>query len=189
VLQKFRLAGRPFALYVGASDWHKNIEGMLHGLAAARAAGTDALIAWAGRLREDRARAVDEMARRIGVRESLDMLGFVSDEELAVLYRAARAHVLVSRYEGFGLPVVEAMASGCPVLTTRGGSLDEVAGDAAVTVDPDDHHAMGAALSRLFFDDALRADLAARGRKRAPHFSRAVQASAMVQAYRRLLEV
>ena len=188
VLEKFRLAEQPFALYVGASDWHKNIEGMMQGLAVARAAGTKALIAWAGRLRDDRARAVEEMAGRIGVSDAIRMLGFVSDDELAVLYRAACANVLVSRCEGFGLPVVEAMASGCPVLTTRGGSLDEVAGDAALTVDPDDHGAIGAALGRLFADDGLRADLAARGRKRAPLFSRAVQASAMALAYRRLLE-
>jgi glycosyltransferase involved in cell wall biosynthesis len=188
VLAKFQLRGQPFALYVGASDWHKNIDGMMQGLAVARAMGTKAVIAWAGRLRDDRARAVDDMARRIGVGDAVRMLGFVSDEELAVLYRAARAHVLLSRCEGFGLPVVEAMASGCPVLTTRGGSLDEVAGDAALTVDPDDHAAIGAALSRLFSDDGLCADLALRGRRRAPLFSRAVQASAMMRAYRRLLE-
>jgi glycosyltransferase involved in cell wall biosynthesis len=188
VLEKYSLASAPFALYVGASDWHKNIEGMMRGLAAARAAGSKAVIAWAGRLRDDRARAVDEMSRRVGVADAIRMLGFVSDDELSVLYRAARAHVLVSRCEGFGLPVVEAMAAGCPVLTTRGGSLDEVAGDAAIAVDPDDHAAIGAALSRLFSDDELCADLAARGRKRAPLFSRAVQASAMALAYRRLLE-
>jgi glycosyltransferase involved in cell wall biosynthesis len=80
------------------------------------------------------------------------------------------------------------MASGCPVLTTRGGSLDEVAGDAALTIDPDDHAGIGDALTRLFSDGALRADLAERGRRRAPQFSRAVQATAMARAYRRLLE-
>ncbi len=188
VLAKFCLQERPFALYVGASDWHKNIEGMLHALAIARRRGHDALLAWAGRLRDDRARDVGEMARRIGVADAVRMLGFVSDDELAVLYRAACTHVLVSRCEGFGLTVVEAMAAGCPVLTTRGGSLDEVAGDAALTVDPDDHAAIGDALGRLFSDGALRSDLAARGRQRAPQFSRSVQATAMVRAYRRLLE-
>jgi glycosyltransferase involved in cell wall biosynthesis len=188
VLEKFRLAGQPFALYVGASDWHKNIEGMMQGLAVARITDKRALIAWAGRLRDDRARAVEEMASRIGVGDAIRMLGFVSDDELAVLYRAARVNVLVSRCEGFGLPVVEAMASGCPVLTTRGGSLDEVAGDAALTVDPDDYAAIGAALLRLFSDDGLCADLALRGRRRAPLFSRAVQATAMMRAYRQLLQ-
>jgi len=136
-------------------------------------------------------KAAAEMRERVrsGVEDALRMLGFVTDEELAVLYRAARAHVLVSRCEGFGLTVVEAMASGCPVLTTRGGSLDEVAGDAALTVDPDDHAAIGAAMVRLFSDDALLADLAERGQKRAPQFSGAVQATAMARAYRCLLEV
>jgi len=189
VLEKFDLMTAPFALYVGASDWHKNIDGMLRGLGAARSQGTPAVLAWAGRLRDDKAEAVREMARRAGVADSVRMLGFVTDEELAVLYRAARAHVLVSRCEGFGLTVVEAMASGCPVITTRGGSLDEVAGDAALTVDPDDHAAIGAALVRLFSDDALAADLALRGKKRAPQFSRAVQATAIARAYRRLLEI
>jgi glycosyltransferase involved in cell wall biosynthesis len=188
VLEKFQLQDESFALYVGASDWHKNIEGMLRGLAVARSRGQNVLLAWAGRLREDRARAVEEMARQIGVGDSMRMLGFVSDDELAVLYRAACAHVLVSRCEGFGLTVVEAMAAGCPVLTTRGGSLDEVAGDAALTVEPDDHAAIGDALARLFTDRALRSDLAARGQKRAPQFSRGVQATAMARAYRRLLE-
>ncbi|HMJ56475.1 MAG TPA: glycosyltransferase family 1 protein [Polyangiaceae bacterium] len=188
VLEKFRLQGESFALYVGASDWHKNIEGMLQGLAAARKQGKGTILAWAGRLRDDHARAMGDLARRIGVGDAVRMLGFVSDEELGVLYRAACAHVLVSRCEGFGLTVVEAMASGCPVLTTRGGSLDEVAGDAALTVDPDDHAAIGGALIRLSSDGALRADLAERGRQRAPQFSRAVQATAMARAYRRLLE-
>ncbi|HMI84620.1 MAG TPA: glycosyltransferase family 1 protein [Polyangiaceae bacterium] len=188
VLEKFGLQRESFALYVGASDWHKNIEGMLQGLSVARNQGKNAILAWAGRLRDDRARAVSDMAGRIGVADAVRMLGFVTDEELSVLYRGAFAHVLVSRCEGFGLTVVEAMASGCPVLTTRGGSLDEVAGDAALTVDADDHGAIGAALARLLSDGALRVDLAERGHARAPQFSRAVQARAMARAYRRLLE-
>jgi glycosyltransferase involved in cell wall biosynthesis len=187
VLEKFRLADTPFALYVGASDWHKNIDGMMRGLASARARGANVVLAWAGRLRDEHADAVLRMAEEAGVRESVRMLGYVTDDELSVLYRAARVHVLVSRCEGFGLTVVEAMAAGCPVLTTRGGSLDEVAGDAALTVDPDDYGAMGEAWARLVADDSLRADLAARGQKRAPQFSRAVQATAMARAYRRLL--
>jgi len=79
------------------------------------------------------------------------------------------------------------MASGCPVLTTRGGSLGEVAGDAALTVDPEDHAAIGAALTRLVSDEGLRASLSRLGRERAPRFSRRVQAVAMARAYRELL--
>jgi len=187
VLERFGLAAGAFVLYVGASDWHKNIEGMLAGLAEARARGADVLLAWAGKLREDQVEAVAAAARRLGVGQAVRLLGFVGDDELAVLYRAARAHVLVSWCEGFGLTVVEAMASGCPVLTTRGGSLGEVAGDAALTVDPEDHAAIGAALTRLVSDEGLRASLSRLGRERAPRFSRRVQAVAMARAYRELL--
>src|SRR6516164_6210593 len=105
------------------------------------------------------------MAERFGVGDAVRLLGFVSDDDLAVLFRAARAHLLVSWCEGFGLPVVEAMASGCPVVTTRGGSLGEVAGDAALTVEPDDHAAIGSAIARLASDADLRTLLARRGRE------------------------
>jgi glycosyltransferase involved in cell wall biosynthesis len=188
VLLRFGVDDRPFLLYVGASDWHKNIEGMLRGLAAAQARGTDVILAWAGQLRDDHLASVTAIANELGVGERVLFLGMVSDDELAVLYRGARAHILVSHCEGFGLPVVEAMASGCPVLTTRGGSLAEVVGDAALTVDPDDHASIGAAIARLVDNADLRQQLAERGRARAPQFSREVQARAMARAYRRLLE-
>jgi glycosyltransferase involved in cell wall biosynthesis len=187
VLEKYGLSGREFALYVGASDWHKNIEGMFAGLAEARKRGTEVVLAWAGKLRDDRAEEVRAMAARVGVADAVRLLGFVSDDDLAVLFREARAHLLVSWCEGFGLPVVEAMAAGCPVVTTRGGSLGEVAGDAALTVEPDDHVAIGAAIARLVSDGDLRAMLARRGRERAPRFSRRVQAEQMARAYRELL--
>jgi glycosyltransferase involved in cell wall biosynthesis len=188
VLGRFGLDEKPFILYVGASDWHKNTDGMLRGFAAARARGADVHLAWAGHLREDHLATVRATAEQLGVGDSLLLLGLVSDEELGVLYRAARAHVLVSHCEGFGLTVVEAMAAGCPVLTTRAGSLAEVAGDAALTVAPDDHLAIGAAIARLVENDQLREQLVERGRARAPQFSRQVQARAMARAYRRLLE-
>jgi alpha-1,3-rhamnosyl/mannosyltransferase len=115
-------------------------------------------------------------------------LGHVADEELAVLYRAAVAHVIVSRLEGFGLTVVEAMASGCPIIATEAGSLAEVAGDAAITVDPEDASAIGAAIERLLQSNSLRAELIERGRARAPRFSRQAQAVATAEVYRRFFE-
>jgi len=187
VLERHGVAERAFFLYVGASDWHKNIEGMLAGFREARAHGADAILAWAGKLGEDEARHARDTAARFGVADDVRLLGFVSDDELSVLYRAARAHILVSWCEGFGLTVVEAMAAGCPVVTTRGGSLSEVAGDAALTVEPDDRAAIGAALARLASDADLRSVLAGRGRERAPRFSRRAQAEAMARAYRDLL--
>jgi glycosyltransferase involved in cell wall biosynthesis len=187
-LERFGLSQRDFLLYVGGSDWRKNVEGMLGGLALARARGLDLDLVWAGHLGAGHVAAIEEEARRFGVAGSLRRLGYVRDEELSVLYRAARAHLFVSRYEGFGLTVVEAMAAGCPVITTRDGALAEVAGDAALTVEPDDHPAIADAIVRVCRDRELRAELVRRGRERAPVFSREAQAREMVRIYREFLQ-
>src|SRR5262249_36156489 len=121
--------------------------------------------------------------------DAVVLLGFITDEELAVLYRAATAHLFVSRLEGFGYTVVEAMASGCPVVASSGSSLDEVAGDASLTVDPEDPRAIGEALHRPAPDPALRASLSSKGRARAPLFSRLEQARGTAAAYRTLLGI
>ena len=188
VLRRHGLSQKPFALYVGGPDWHKNVEGMLAGLAAAKSQALEVHLAWAGKLNPAQTEDLARLVRKFDVESAVSFLGFVPDDELSVLYRHACAHVLVSWCEGFGLTVVEAMASGCPVLTTGGGSLEEVAGDAAVRVDPANHVEIGAALVRLFRDPELRTQLAQRGRARAPRFSRGVQARAMVRAYSGLLK-
>jgi glycosyltransferase involved in cell wall biosynthesis len=186
-LERWGLEGRAFALYVGGLHWHKNVEGMVGGIAHARALGLDVDLVWAGQLSDEQAATVRTRAREAGVENALRFIGYVSDEEVSLLYRAAVAHTLVSRAEGFGLTVVEAMASGCPVVTTAGGSLAEVAGDAALTVAPDDHAAIGRALVRLAREPDLRSSLIDRGRERAPRFSLAAQAKAMADVYRRFL--
>jgi glycosyltransferase involved in cell wall biosynthesis len=183
-VERFGLAGRAFVLYVGGYDWRKNVEGMMAGLAHARSRGADLELVWAGHLQPGHIEAVDGAARRFDVSHAVRRLGYVNDQDLACLYRASRALVLVSRYEGFGLPVVEAMASGCPVITTSGGSLGEVAGDAALKVDPEDALAIGAAFVRVASEPRLRQDLAKRGRVQARLFSRDAQARAMARLYR-----
>jgi alpha-1,3-rhamnosyl/mannosyltransferase len=95
-------------------------------------------------------------------------VGRVSDEELAALYRGARCVVYPSLYEGFGLPVLEAMACGTPVVTSRGGATEEVAGDAAVLVDPVDTAAIAAGIEDAF---GRRDELRAKGLERAQAFS------------------
>jgi len=162
---------RPFVLYVGGSDYRKNVEGMLGALALARSS-VDVELAWAGWLKPAHARQVRAMARAAGVERHVRLLGFVSDEELVALYRRAAAHLFLSRLEGFGLTVVEAMAAGCPVIVARGSSSDELAGPAGVVVDADDRVAAGAAIVSLIRDHRLRSELAAQGRERARHFER-----------------
>jgi len=186
-LARFGLAGRDFVLYVGGSDWRKNVDGMMQGLAHARAQGVDVCLAWAGHLQGAHVESVEAEARRLCMSEAVVRLGYVDDDELAVLYAAARAHLLVSRCEGFGLTVVEAMAAGCPVITTHGGSLGEVAGQAALQVDPENASEIGDAIARVCREPDLRSDLVQRGRERAPLFSRRVQAQAMARVYREFL--
>jgi glycosyltransferase involved in cell wall biosynthesis len=99
------------------------------------------------------------------------VLGYVPEADLHVLYHEAELFVYPSSYEGFGLPVLEAMASGTPVLTARNSALEEVAGDAALLVDEPTKEALADALAQLLTDEALRERLSALGRQRARQFS------------------
>jgi len=98
-------------------------------------------------------------------------LGYVPIEDLVALYQLARVSVYPSLFEGFGLPVLEAMASGCPVVTSNCSSLPEVAGDAAILVDPTSVDSIAEGLARVWEDDRLRGDMIARGRRRATRFT------------------
>lgn len=98
-------------------------------------------------------------------------LGHIPDQDLIALYQMATCLIFPSLYEGFGLPVVEAMTAGCPVITTTSSSLPEVAGDAALLVDPLDRAAMAQAMQRVVQDEPLRQSLIAAGRIQAARFS------------------
>ena len=97
--------------------------------------------------------------------------GFVEFDDMPALYSMARALVFPSRYESFGIPIVEAMASGCPVITATTSACPEVAGDAAILVDPDDVEGLADAMYRVSLDDALAEDLRQRGLRRSAGFS------------------
>lgn len=130
-----------------------------------------------------------EAADRLGVRDDLRMPGWVSGEELEGLWQVADAFIFPSLYEGFGLPVLEAMARGVPVACSRASSLPEVAGDAALMFDPAREAEIAAALERLLGDRALAEDLRSRGRVRVREFTWERSARLTLETYRRTLGV
>jgi glycosyltransferase involved in cell wall biosynthesis len=189
VRARFRVEARPYLIYAGDADWRKNAEGMLAGLAGARARmrHEDLCLVWAGLLRDDRRRSLLEHARAHGVDDALVLAGYVSDDELHALYRGALATLLVSHAEGFGYPVIEAMALGCPVIASNCSSLPEVAGDAALLVDPRDHGAIAAAITTLAESPTERQRLIDKGKVRATEFTVERQAERTLEVYRAVL--
>jgi glycosyltransferase involved in cell wall biosynthesis len=170
VRERYQLHG-PFALYVGNIKPHKNLERLIDAFDLVRRGGFERLelliigdqISKYPRLR----RAVDKHKLHKHVR----FLGFVADDTLAALYRLATVFVFPSLYEGFGLPPLEAMASGTPVVTSNRSSLPEVVGDAAVLVDPYSAASIADGIQQVLGDADLRRSLAARGLARAREFS------------------
>jgi alpha-1,3-rhamnosyl/mannosyltransferase len=113
--------------------------------------------------------------------------GWVADEALEGLWHVAAGFVYPSLYEGFGLPVLEAMARGVPVACANASSLPEVAGDAALMFDPTDEHAIAVAIERLLTDAPLAAGLRERGLRRAREFTWERAAERTLDVYRGLL--
>ena len=161
----------PFLLYAGNIKPHKNLERLIEAFADLRRRGFDEVKLLIIGDQVTKYPALRRAVHRCKLHTHVRFFGFVPDRMLAVLYRLADAFVFPSLYEGFGLPPLEAMASGTPVVTSNVSSLPEVVGDAALLVDPYDTGAIADALERLLSDEALRRDLIARGHARASEFS------------------
>jgi glycosyltransferase involved in cell wall biosynthesis len=129
--------------------------------------------------------AIHEAIRQSSSRDDIRCLGFVRDAELPSLYHAAGACVYPSLYEGFGMPPVEAMACGCPVVCSDRGALGEVIGDAALILDPDDTHDIARKLRAMASDPTLRERLRERGLRHARRFDWAETAAATLELYER----
>ncbi len=160
----------PYVLYLGAGDARKDLDTLL---AAFVECGLqrEARLVFAGNLGDKRTRALQAKARKLGVEESVQFAGYIQEEIVPALYRQATVHAFLSRYEGFGLPVIEALACGAPTITSTGSSLDEVAGDGALVVPCGEQDALVAALRSAFFDSDERARLKERGLARALTFT------------------
>jgi glycosyltransferase involved in cell wall biosynthesis len=187
VLDEYGLRDLDYVLFVGDTDWRKNTESMVQAVAKARGQGADVHLVFAGRLAPKHEARLRKLAARTGVGDNVIPVGYVPDDRLAALYRGAVAHLLVSRSEGFGLTVVEAMACGCPVITTSEGSLPEVAGDAALQVPAEDTSRIADAIVLLVRDKERREQLRIAGAKRAPLFDVAPHARATMALYREVL--
>ncbi|HLQ62958.1 MAG TPA: glycosyltransferase family 1 protein [Candidatus Acidoferrales bacterium] len=176
VEERFGVSGSYF-LFVGALDVRKDPRGLLRAWRAARAAGADGRLVLAG---QPGAQAPAEMPGALAV-------GFVGGDELADLFSAAVCLLHPSRYEGFGLTVLEAMGCGCPAVAYANSSLPEVAGDAAWLIPDGDAEALGRAAATLLRDPERRARLRAAGLTRAAGYSWGRTARQTISAYETLL--
>jgi glycosyltransferase involved in cell wall biosynthesis len=164
----------PFLLFVGTREPRKGVETLLSAHRAARAEAPDLELVVAGPA---------GWGAAVTGASGVHVLGRVDDDTLDALYRRALLCALPSRYEGFGLPALEAMAHGCPVVISNIPPLVEVVGDAGVLVPVGDVDAWTEAITRLIVDDPRRAELAVQGRARAASFTWSASAHAHRLAY------
>lgn len=173
---------REFILFVGMIEPRKNVDILVDAYTADSVSNQFDLVL-AGRLGWGCSGLMQKIASS-RIRGSIRVPGYVDDADLPALYSAATAFVYPSQYEGFGLPVLEAMACGAPVITSSFSSLPEVAGDAAILLDPNDMGALASALQRIVKDAKLRAELSGRGRERAKLFTWERTAEKTLEVYR-----
>jgi glycosyltransferase involved in cell wall biosynthesis len=171
---------RPYVLCVGTLEPRKNLLGALRAFAALGddAAGHQLVVAGGGWMNDEFARALRD------VRDRVVVTGYVGDDGLVGLLGACACFVYPSFLEGFGLPPLEAMACGAPVVSSTGGSLPEVCGDAALLVDPADVDAIAGAVQRVLTEPDLAAGLRERGLRRSAEFTWDRCAEGTVAAYR-----
>ncbi|MBI4516693.1 MAG: glycosyltransferase family 4 protein [Deltaproteobacteria bacterium] len=176
LLARLGLVDQRFVLYVGGISPHKNLAALLDAFAALRAQPeyADYRLVLAGDFSGDVFYSAHAALRQQSARLHLDgtvcFTGYVEDEDLALLYNAAAAFVLPSLQEGFGLPAIEALACGTPVLVSARGALPEIVAEAGLLFEPERPGELLAALQRITGDGELRANLRQRGPQRAAQF-------------------
>ncbi|MBE7554430.1 MAG: glycosyltransferase family 4 protein [Anaerolineales bacterium] len=184
VRQKYNLGQQPFILSVGTLQPRKNYQRLIQAFAALDPAPVLVIVGSRG---WNYANIFAEVARQ-GVEERVHFLGFVADADLPALYSAASLFVYPSLYEGFGLPVLEAMACGTPVVASNQSALPEVVGEAGLLVDPRNVEAMAAAMTHVLADTTLSRRLAQAGQARAGCFTWPEMATKLLNLYEQIIE-
>ncbi|MCW5860442.1 MAG: glycosyltransferase family 4 protein, partial [Caldilineales bacterium] len=186
IRQKYSLPNAPFILSLSTLEPRKNFDGLIRAFVAARQQAALAhhlvIAGTPGWLYEN----IYAEVERLHAGDFIHFLGFVADADLPALYNLADLFAFPSHYEGFGLPVLEALACGRPVLCTDTSSLPEIAGDAARLIPTGDEAALTEALADLLSDEAARADLARRGPAQAAPWTWEAAARRLVEVYRHL---
>ena len=177
--------GGPYVLAIGTIEPRKDYVTLVRAMAAIWPIFPDLRLVIAGPSGWGR-RELDETIADLGVADRIDLLGYVDERTKADLLAGAEVVAYPSLYEGFGLPVLEAMQAGVPVVSTRVGAIPEVAGRAAILVEPRDPSALAGALLSALEDDELRANLARAGRRRASRYSWDATVNGLVDVYRLL---
>lgn len=175
-----------FILYVGSLSPRKNTPTLLKAFASVKDRVPHSLVITASKSWKDR--NVYELIKKLGLQSRLVKLGYVETEDMPVLYNLANVYIYPSVYEGFGLPVLEAMQCGCPVIASNTTSIPEVAGDAAMLIEPLDVKAWADSIYQVITDKKLRDEMVKKGFARAKEFSWDKCAKCMlgtIRSYRR----
>lgn len=180
------LAGKKFLMYIGRPMTHKNLERLIEAFAVVRQKHPELLLVLAGRKDANYERIEDEAY--VQGFKNLYFTGFVSDKRLRWLYENCAAYVFPSLSEGFGLPGLEAMRHGAPVVSSNATCLPEIYGDAAHYFDPTDVVAMADAINEVLTDKDLRKDLVRKGRVQAGRYSWKRMAEQTLSIYKEVLE-
>jgi glycosyltransferase involved in cell wall biosynthesis len=175
-----------FILAVGTLEPRKNLISLLHAVNHLKRSAVRVRVLLAG-LRGWKYEPILRAVEQLELGEQVRFLDYVSDSELVRLYNAASALVFPSFYEGFGLPLIEAMACGCPVITSNRTAMPEVVGDAAILIDPENPEELADAIARMLSDRELAAEMSAKGFERAAQFSWEKCARQTVEVYRSVL--
>jgi glycosyltransferase involved in cell wall biosynthesis len=187
VRQRYAIPDQPYIFSVGTVQPRKNYARLIAALATLGPAYEDIHLVIAGG-RGWLEGPIYQAVRDHGMQERVHFIGFAHDEDLPALYSEAVCLAYPSLYEGIGLPVLEAMACGTPVLTSAISSLPEVAGDAAILVDPYRVEAIAEGLRQLLDDATLRAELVTRGLRQAARFTWEGAAQQLLGIYRQMLQ-